>query len=248
MRYAVGEIVLVVIGILIALQINTWNEERVKKIALQEHLKNMAEALNQDNERGLTLLKNINEFRFYSMLYLLDNAGHEPNYFSDFEPDKDFVPVEWLWKGKIPNQFDGQFIKIAIKWTQITTEGGGNYETILDKIREEGLFSYIKDPALKIAIENNYYEEGRRFGIVESQNIIKYKHDWIDAMNSKGFNKEYIKDPKEFIEWLENSPEAAAKLRNLASNARWLFESCDFMMEDNKQLREDINTYLLQKN
>jgi hypothetical protein len=27
-RYAIGEIVLVVIGILIALQINTWNEER----------------------------------------------------------------------------------------------------------------------------------------------------------------------------------------------------------------------------
>ncbi|MBT8293981.1 MAG: hypothetical protein KJN70_11960 [Eudoraea sp.] len=28
MRYAVGEIVLVVVGILIALQINNWNEER----------------------------------------------------------------------------------------------------------------------------------------------------------------------------------------------------------------------------
>ena len=30
-RYAIGEIVLVVIGILIALQINEWNEERLKK-------------------------------------------------------------------------------------------------------------------------------------------------------------------------------------------------------------------------
>jgi len=30
-RYAIGEIVLVVVGILIALQINTWNEERKKK-------------------------------------------------------------------------------------------------------------------------------------------------------------------------------------------------------------------------
>ncbi len=29
--YAVGEILLVVIGILIALQVNTWNEERVEK-------------------------------------------------------------------------------------------------------------------------------------------------------------------------------------------------------------------------
>ncbi len=34
-RYAIGEIVLVVIGILIALSINNWNEERKQKI--QEH-------------------------------------------------------------------------------------------------------------------------------------------------------------------------------------------------------------------
>ena len=32
MRYAIGEIVLVVIGILIALQINTWNNDRINKI------------------------------------------------------------------------------------------------------------------------------------------------------------------------------------------------------------------------
>ena len=44
MRYAVGEIVLVVIGILIALQINNWNEER--KRAKQE--KNILLALKSD--------------------------------------------------------------------------------------------------------------------------------------------------------------------------------------------------------
>lgn len=34
-RYAIGEIILVVVGILIALQINNWNETRIEKI--QEH-------------------------------------------------------------------------------------------------------------------------------------------------------------------------------------------------------------------
>jgi len=33
-RYAIGEIVLVVIGILIALQINTWNEDRKSNLCL----------------------------------------------------------------------------------------------------------------------------------------------------------------------------------------------------------------------
>ena len=43
MRYAVGEIVLVVIGILIALQINTWNEERKENKIEASYLKEMLE-------------------------------------------------------------------------------------------------------------------------------------------------------------------------------------------------------------
>ena len=39
-RYAIGEIVLVVFGILIALQINNWNEGRKQKIQLKTEIKN----------------------------------------------------------------------------------------------------------------------------------------------------------------------------------------------------------------
>ncbi len=38
MRYAIGEIVLVVIGILIALQINNWNEENKRKAIAKSFL------------------------------------------------------------------------------------------------------------------------------------------------------------------------------------------------------------------
>ncbi len=41
LRYAIGEILLVVIGILIALQVNTWNQERIAKIDEQSILKNI---------------------------------------------------------------------------------------------------------------------------------------------------------------------------------------------------------------
>jgi len=40
-RYAIGEIVLVVIGILIALQINNWNEERLDKIQEKKLIRNI---------------------------------------------------------------------------------------------------------------------------------------------------------------------------------------------------------------
>jgi len=48
-RYAIGEIVLVVIGILIALQINNWNEERKNKKFEDEILYLISENLNNDS-------------------------------------------------------------------------------------------------------------------------------------------------------------------------------------------------------
>jgi hypothetical protein len=49
MRYAIGEIVLVVIGILIALQINNWNEERKTRIVTHEYLNNIKNDLLADS-------------------------------------------------------------------------------------------------------------------------------------------------------------------------------------------------------
>ena len=47
-RYAIGEIVLVVIGILIALQINTWNEERKTRVIETKTLKEIRSNLTFD--------------------------------------------------------------------------------------------------------------------------------------------------------------------------------------------------------
>ena len=52
MRYAIGEIALVVIGILIALAINNWNEDRKERIEEKELL----EGLKQDLERNMELI------------------------------------------------------------------------------------------------------------------------------------------------------------------------------------------------
>ncbi len=56
MRYAVGEIVLVVIGILIALQINTWNKSYMNKQKEKEYLDNLIEDLKtQENSIDLQI-------------------------------------------------------------------------------------------------------------------------------------------------------------------------------------------------
>jgi len=55
MRYAIGEILLVVIGILIALQVNNWNEERND----QEKIKSLTKSLIQDLENDIKMIDTI---------------------------------------------------------------------------------------------------------------------------------------------------------------------------------------------
>lgn len=47
-KYAIGEIVLVVIGILIALQINNWNDERKERVLEKEYLMSLVTDLEED--------------------------------------------------------------------------------------------------------------------------------------------------------------------------------------------------------
>jgi len=49
LKYAIGEIVLVVIGILIALQVNNWNEARKAKLKEKANLKNLVQDLKFDS-------------------------------------------------------------------------------------------------------------------------------------------------------------------------------------------------------
>jgi hypothetical protein len=49
LKYAIGEIVLVVIGILIALQINNWNEDRKERIVEKDVLNDILTSLEQNN-------------------------------------------------------------------------------------------------------------------------------------------------------------------------------------------------------
>jgi len=66
MRYAIGEIVLVVIGILIALQINTWNQNRINNKKLKNYLTELVIDLNYNAvviSIQLETLNNRNEIR-----------------------------------------------------------------------------------------------------------------------------------------------------------------------------------------
>jgi len=80
MRYAIGEIVLVVIGILIALQINNWNENQKLKTKTQDYYVQLLDDLNNDIVSAENTIKEFSnhqkEYNKYTSSY--DKEGLTP--------------------------------------------------------------------------------------------------------------------------------------------------------------------------
>jgi len=81
--YAIGEILLVVIGILIALQVNTWNENRQKRIEETYYLEKLIENIEADS----VLVQNLLSFQRI-IASSVDSALIMMASESEFEPDK----------------------------------------------------------------------------------------------------------------------------------------------------------------
>ncbi len=79
MRYAIGEILLVVVGILIALQINTWNEERKLNAEEQYLLKELLVEFetNFKKIKNDQLINNISQKASLEILELIDSGNME---------------------------------------------------------------------------------------------------------------------------------------------------------------------------
>ena len=75
-RYAIGEIVLVVIGILIALQINTWNEDRKSKFEEKRILEGIYVEF-EKNQQMLESCMNTNMVAQQNMLLIMNCIGKE---------------------------------------------------------------------------------------------------------------------------------------------------------------------------
>ena len=74
LKYAIGEIVLVVVGILVALWINDWNENLKLDAKRQDYYSQLLEDLNRDDEFAETIIekfkKDREEYAVYSKSYL----------------------------------------------------------------------------------------------------------------------------------------------------------------------------------
>jgi hypothetical protein len=150
--YASGEIVLVMIGILLALQINNWNEERVQKRKANTQLENLIEALEKDIER-LNAVQTVNDFRSKSLNYMLIMAGY-----NTLSTDTLYTQIDSssIWNGRILNDtLDTQLIEQGFIWSFRNNPFSTNRMAI-DEIMNTGMFSHIDKELIKSI--NHYYE------------------------------------------------------------------------------------------
>ena len=78
-KYAIGEIVLVVIGILIALQVNNWNTDRINKNRVKQYAKSLIQDLSNDIK-----MIDISQFQAIKSFKRIDSLK---NYISSTDPE-----------------------------------------------------------------------------------------------------------------------------------------------------------------
>lgn len=91
--YALGEIAFVVIGILVALQINNWNENRIRQRSLSRHLESLARSIEHD-KRELSISMKFNEFRYHSRQYILKLSGIPADPYPDMPKQDSFIKTD----------------------------------------------------------------------------------------------------------------------------------------------------------
>ena len=153
LKYAIGEIALVVIGILIALQINNWNEERKSDKQIQLLMNSLVGAINQDI-RYLNNTAILHEFRSNSLRYLLKFSRNTLSTSTNSEPVPKFENNN-IWEGAYPDTLNADFVDKTIRWSG-TNDNLVIDKNVLDELKNSNLFSAIKNDSLKSVI-NSYY-------------------------------------------------------------------------------------------
>jgi len=127
-RYAIGEIVLVVFGILIALQINTWNNERIEKRKEHSVLLGLHETFT-DNLENLTNIIAMTRESFDSCNKMLSLMGPDASDYTTIEVDS--------------------LIDLIINYSTYDPSVG-----TLDDIINSGKLNIIQNPVLKANISD----------------------------------------------------------------------------------------------
>jgi len=212
--YAIGEIILVVVGILIALSINNSNERRKSNLKIELLKSNLVEAINEDIDY-LKFTAAVHEFRFNSFQYMLKITGNTPY---SIKPPHKYEEMA-LWKGAYPDTINRNFLDRTLVYSGLSPNVVINRD-VIDELKSIGLFSSITNESLKKAINAYYSFVGAHFE----------QEDWNERLTRTW--REYLRDNfgvlinqtskiDDFIEFVKSNEMVLVRMKEMIEPAAY---------------------------
>jgi hypothetical protein len=175
--YAIGEIILVVIGILIALQINNWNENQKLNSKTQEYYVQLLDDLNKDVIFANKIIKQFDN-------YLKDLKEYTNSYYKEdiLAPLEAYKQISKLPVLSTSFTFNSSTIE--------TLQNNGDIGLIPSGIRNK-LIDLKRQQELMI-IRANYTNEGKN-GIIQNLNPLLGSTTLPNRLNNQPKMKEFLK-------------------------------------------------------
>ncbi|MDX1591420.1 MAG: DUF6090 family protein [Balneolaceae bacterium] len=180
--YAIGEILLVVIGILIALQVNNWNEERRTVSQKNELLISIKNDLSKDLDQiGIVRADFVekDENGMYLMSYL--NSDRDV---SGFDTDR-------LRRGFMESNDVDEFFPIRLGYNELVSTGAAN------RIEDDSLKQLLFDHYETSIRERGEFLQRERYGIEVTDGRFAYISNLAlrEKVKSKYQQGDWVEDP-----------------------------------------------------
>jgi Family of unknown function (DUF6090) len=204
LRYAIGEILLVVIGILIALQVNNWNENRKEHLIEIKYLKNLKHDLQSDST-DLVYYKNIRVGQANAARELIELAKTK-NVSDVFKLDSLYTTVG-IWWEFIPNN------------------------NTFEELRSSGNLKLLRNDSIKnLLLDLNKENED----LVSGRNHMRREYEnYLYDQKNKQVNFLDVNDPeqiKNIIDWYYPNKESVKKnTEKIREQYRLLFNNTSFI-------------------
>jgi hypothetical protein len=211
LKYAIGEIVLVVIGILIALSINNWNENRKSKSLANEIYRNLQASLVQDSTEVQRILKSNTKSLEFQKELILNDANQKTIEFDE-------INVNELYEGITMGVFSF-FPKIGV-YNSISSDNG---------------MALLESIEIKASLINLYDHQYKRYAGMDATIESKYHNQLLPVIYKKiGYIDDVIESPDPIL-FKENYKELISECRNVYGV---LTSNRDLLIQISKEINE----------
>lgn len=242
LKYAIGEILLVVIGILIALSINNWNENRINDKSIRGHLKSLAQAIKHDlREQSISM--EFNEFRFHSWNYLLKKSGIYIDSLQDIPRPNSYIVH--TWDLPYPDEINKDFTDASLKQFNNTILGMFFNYSAIHEINNLGIMSDLDNDSLKTKINEYYYHLDWKFGEQSVNRRYKLAADLRGYLRDKhAISCNYPPNPERIFAVIREDEQVVIMMKDLIKTANSHYWVTQDLRELGRKLIERINKEL----